>query len=60
MKKNKLFYCYSKPLKEFLIENGERFITKSIHEKTRKKYWIFIGSEKLNDLLTAWRLRKHS
>lgn len=58
--KEKLFYCYSNPLKQFLIENGERFITKSIHEKTNKKYWVFIGTEKLNSLLTKWRLRRKS
>ena len=56
---NKYFYCYSKPLKDFLLENDERFIIKSIHEKTKKKYWLFEGTEKLNKLLTEWRLRKH-
>ena len=56
---NIYFYCYSKPLKDFLLENGERFITKSIHEKTKKKYWSFEGTEKLNNLLTEWKLRKH-
>jgi len=55
---NRIFYCYSNPLKQFLIENGERFIVKSIHEKTNKKYWAFIGTEKLNILLEQWRLRK--
>ena len=34
---NRYFYCYSKPLKEFLLENGERYIIKSVHEKTKKK-----------------------
>ena len=56
---NIYFYCYSKPLKDFLLENGERFITKSIHEKTKKKYWLFEGTDELNKLLSEWRLRKH-
>ena len=56
---NRYFYCYSKPLKDFLLDTGERFITKSIHEKTKKKYWLFEGTEKLNKLLTEWKLRKH-
>ena len=55
---NKYFYCYSKPLKEFLLNSGERFINKSVHEKTKKKYWLFEGTDKLNSLLTEWRLRK--
>lgn len=52
------FYCYSKPLKDFLLSNGERYVIKSIHEKTKKKYWLFEGTEKLNELLAEWRLRK--
>jgi len=54
----KIFYCYSNPLKEFLIGNNERFVIKSIHEKTGKKFWAFVGTEKLNKLLDEWRLRK--
>ena len=53
------FYCYSKPLKDFLLSNGERYIIKSIHEKTKKKYWLFEGTDELNKLLSEWRLRKH-
>ena len=52
------FYCYSKPLKDFLLSNGERYIVKAIHKKTKKKYWLFEGTEKLNELLAEWRLRK--
>lgn len=52
------FYCYSKPLKDFLLDNGERYIIKAIHEKTKKKYWLFEGTEKINKLLDEWRLRK--
>lgn len=56
---NKYFYCYSKPLKDFLLGNDLRYIIKSVHEKTNKKYWLFEGTEQLNQLLTEWRLRKH-
>jgi len=52
------FYCYSNPLKNFLLSNGERYINKSIHEKTKKKYWLFEGTENLNNLLAEWRNRK--
>ena len=56
---NKYFYCYSKPLKDFLLENGSRYIIKSVHEKTKKKYWLFEGTEELNKLLLEWRCREH-
>ena len=54
----KYFYCYSRPLKQYLCENGIRFITKSTHDKTKKSYWLFEGTEKLNKLLDEWRLKK--
>jgi hypothetical protein len=46
-------------LKDFFVENGLRYIVKAIHEKTKKKYWVFESSEKIDELLTEWRLRKH-
>jgi hypothetical protein len=55
---SKYFYCYSKPLKDYFLENGLKYISKSVHEKTRKKYWLFEGTKKLNGLLAEWRLRK--
>lgn len=54
----KLFYCYSYPLKEFLIKNDCNIIISSIHEKTNKKFWVFKGDYKLNSLLKKWRLQK--
>lgn len=54
----KYFYCYSYPLKEFMIKNGVNPILSSIHEKTQKKFWVFKGTEQLNKLLDQWRLNK--
>lgn len=56
---NKYFYCYSKPLKDYFLENGLRYVIKSVHEKTHKKYWLFEGTDELNELLDGWRLRKN-
>lgn len=55
---NQHFYCYSWPLKEFLINSGQESIVSGRHPKTNKKYWVFEGNEKLNNLLTEWKLRK--
>lgn len=55
---NKYFYCYSWPLKEFLVQNGEFSIVSGRHLKTDKQYWVFDSTEKLNSLLTEWKLRK--
>ena len=55
---DKYFYCYSYPLKEFLITSGQKSIVAGIHPTTNKKYWVFNGTEQLNILLTEWKLRK--
>ena len=56
---HKYFYCYSTPLKDFILENGERFILKATHDKTHKQYWVFESSKKIDELLAEWRLRKN-
>ena len=56
---DKYFYCYSYPLKEFLIANGQASIVAGIHPSTNKKYWVFNSNEQLNNLLTEWKSRKH-
>lgn len=55
---HKYFYCYSKPLKDFFLQNGLRYIIKSVHEKTHKKYWLFESCEEIDRLLAEWRLRR--
>lgn len=53
---DRLFYCYSYPLKEYLIKKGEKAILFAVHDKTKKRFWVFNGNEKLNSLLSDWRL----
>ncbi len=54
----KYFYCYSYPLKEFFIKNGEQAILSSIHEKTKKKFWVFKSTTRITELLFKWRNNK--
>lgn len=56
---NRYFYCYSYPLKEFLISNGFKFITASVNNNTQKKYWVFEGTTELNNMLDKWKCRRH-
>ena len=55
---NRYFYCYSYPLKTFLMESGLRYITHSVNQNTQKKFWVFEGTDELNRLLDVWRVRK--
>lgn len=59
MKDNdRYFFCYSYPLKHFFEENGLEVITVAKNQTTNKRYWLFKGDEKLNELLEVWRLRR--
>lgn len=55
---NKYFYCYSWPLKEFLIQNGCEIVMYSKNLNTKKTFWVFENSRQITDLLYEWRLRK--
>lgn len=48
------YYCYSYPLKKYLVESGEHFIVAGLHETTLKKFWVFQRNEKLDELLEQW------
>lgn len=52
------FYCYSYPLKEFLISRMQKMIISSVHSKTNKRVWLFERNDELNKYLDEWRLRK--
>jgi hypothetical protein len=55
---NRYFYCYSYPLKNFCTNSGLNYITAGVNKTTQKTYWLFEGTEKLNNLLQEWRLNK--
>ena len=54
----KYFFCYSYPLKEFFVNNGEKVILSSVHEKTNKKFWVFKSTQNITSLLNKWRSNK--
>lgn len=56
----KYFYCYSSKMKQFFCNNGLRYITRSVHEKTKKPFWVFESCDKVTELLEKWRLQKAS
>lgn len=56
---NKQYYCYSYPLKNFLIISGLKMVGNGFHLNTKKKYWVFNRCNKLDQLLTEWQMRNH-
>ena len=50
-----LYTCYSVPLMKFLTDQkGIRYELVACNQKKKKKFWIFIRDEKLNDALDEW------
>lgn len=52
---NKPFFCYSKKLKEELVAKGIRYLTRGIHEKTGRPYWVYAPTCELNEYLEQRR-----
>lgn len=55
---NSYFYCYSTTLYHFLKANGERYICTGLHEFTKRKFWQFKKTPRLNSLLDEYDRRK--
>ena len=55
-----LYCCYSKPLKDYLNQNGLAYEIKGKNPTTDKVFWVYIRNEKLNSLLEMWSLGKNS
>ena len=45
----KLFFCYSERLKRALVANGFKPICLGLNSKTDTKFWLFWGTQELND-----------
>jgi hypothetical protein len=55
----KLFYCYSIPLKNYLLSKQVRYLHNGKHNKTEKIFYVFEGTENLNMYLEQWKLNKN-
>ena len=53
------FYCYSCKMKDFLKSQGLRFITKAIHPKTNRVFFIFEKCDELDKAITKWQEINH-
>lgn len=45
---SRLFYCYSKRLKNALCANGFQVVDTGVNKNTGSVYWLFVGSDELN------------
>lgn len=54
MENNLLYVCYSIPQRNYLKENGLRWIIGGKSFSTDKPFWVYENTEKLNALLKKW------
>lgn len=45
---DRFFFCYSPRLKRALIANGFSPICTGYNNRTKKKFWLFLGTQRLN------------
>lgn len=54
----RIFYCYSKNLRDYFTKNDIKYINTNTNQSTNKRYWMYEGTEQLNNLLKVWRTSK--
>ena len=58
MKNNKLYCCYSIPLRDYLIKNGIRYEICAKNPNTDNLMWSFIRTSDLDKFLCEWSNKK--
>lgn len=53
-----IFICYSKYLKRFLCENNQISWCSGINENSGSKFWIFMNTKELSDLIEKYNKDK--
>ena len=52
------YFCYSKPLADFLFQRGHRIVTRAINPKTKHLFWLYVVTEQLSKDLKEWSKNK--
>ena len=53
----KLFICYSKNLKDYIMSQKIRYEVIGINPSTGKTFWAFINDKELRQCLDHWKLK---
>ena len=57
---NNYFYCYSKRMYHFIKVFGVNYVSGGINKNTKRKYYVFSKSEKLDKIIALYNTIKHS
>jgi hypothetical protein len=53
-----LYCCYSINLRNYLYSNGLKYELAALNPNSKKLFWIYIKTDKLDKLLTEWSIKK--
>lgn len=53
-----LYCCYSLPLRNYFRENGIRYKLAALNPNSKKLFWVYLKTEKLDELLNEWSASK--
>ena len=54
MKENKLFPCYSIPMRDYLFAKGIKYEIVGLHPETKNMFWVYIKNQELKKALQEW------
>jgi hypothetical protein len=55
---NNLYSCYSLNLRNYLYQHGLRYELAALNPNSKKLFWVYIKTEKLDKLLAEWSTRR--
>ena len=59
MKENKIFCCFSKPLRDYLTQQNIKYDICALNPNSKLMFWGYLKTDKLNECLKEWSLRKN-
>ena len=58
MKDSKIYCCFSVPLKDYLTQQKIKYDICALNPNSKLMFWGYVRTEKLNECLKTWSLRK--
>ena len=53
-----LYCCYSLPLRNYLRNNGVKYKLSALNPNSKKLFWVYVKTDKLDELLDKWSINK--
>lgn len=54
MTNNRIFPCYSVPMRNFFYSKGIKYELVGLHPETKKMFWVYIKDKKLEEAMNEW------